>query len=562
VKFLVSQLLYFWQDRHSRINVLALSRFLALLGAMIVLYSVLFHYIMAYEGREESWITGFYWTLTVMSTLGFGDITFVSDLGRLFSIVVLLSGIVMLLILLPFTFIELFYAPWIKAHEAARAPTALPAGTRGHVIITHLDAVTEALIERLQQFDYGYVLVVGELDEALRLHDLGYRVVRGDLDSPQTYRDLRTGEAAMVVTTANDRLNTNIAFTVRAVNPAVPIVATAAAAASVDILELAGCNHVLQLGEMMGEAIVRKVFGGGPPAHVVGQFKDLLIAEATVRGTSLVGKTLSESKLRSEAGVTVLGVWERGEFTCAGPDTLVKAETVLVLSGSAGQLALYNEHFRQEQPPSAPVLIIGGGRVGRAAGRDLLARGLDYRMVELLPERVRVPERTVVGDAADLAVLEAGGIRTTACVLVTTHDDDTNIYLTLYCRRLRSDVQIISRARLERNVDTLYRAGADFVLSYASMGSSTIMNYLDASSILMVAEGLDVFEVRTPPAMEGKTIAEAGIREQTGCLVVAIEDNGATVVNPSPHTVLRPRAELILIGTDEAEARFLKLLHA
>jgi transaldolase / glucose-6-phosphate isomerase len=36
------------------------------------------------EGREHSWITGVYWTLTVMSTLGFGDITFETDLGRLF----------------------------------------------------------------------------------------------------------------------------------------------------------------------------------------------------------------------------------------------------------------------------------------------------------------------------------------------------------------------------------------------------------------------------------------------------------------------------------------------
>lgn len=61
---------------------------------------------MAYEGREESWVTGFYWTLTVMSTLGFDDITFESDLGRIFSSIVLLSGIIFMLVILPFTFIK------------------------------------------------------------------------------------------------------------------------------------------------------------------------------------------------------------------------------------------------------------------------------------------------------------------------------------------------------------------------------------------------------------------------------------------------------------------------
>jgi voltage-gated potassium channel len=562
VKFLVSQLLYFWQDRHSRINIYALSRFLALIAGLIVLYSVLFHFIMAYEGRQESWVTGFYWTLTVMSTLGFGDITFVSDLGRIFSTIVLLSGIFLLLILLPFTFIELFYAPWIKAHEAARAPTELPATTQGHVIVTQIDAVTEALIEKLQQYHYEYVLLVPELDEALRLHDLGYRVVRGDVDSPQTYRRLRAEHASMVVTTANDRLSTNIAFTVRAVSETVPIVATANAAAAVDILQLAGCNHVLQLGEMLGQAVVRRIFGGDTMAHVVGQFKELLIAEAPMSGTDLVGKTLAESKLRTEVGVSVLGVWERGEFECSHPDTPIEAGTVLVLAGSADQLARYNERFRQAQPPSTPVLIIGGGRVGRAASRALLERGLDYRIVELLPERVRDPARSIVGDAADLEVLEAAGIRTTACVLVTTHDDDTNIYLTIYCRRLRPDVQIISRARTERNVDTLHRAGADFVLSYANMGSRTIMNYLNRSSILMLAEGLDVFQVPTPPALVGKTIAEADLRHKTGCTIVALEEDGATIVNPNPRTILNAASQMILIGSDEAEERFLRLIYS
>jgi voltage-gated potassium channel len=74
------------------------------------------------EGRYHSWITGVYWTLTVMTTLGFGDITFASDIGRFFSIIVLLSGIVLLLILLPFMFIRLFYAPWLEAQ--VRFPSA------------------------------------------------------------------------------------------------------------------------------------------------------------------------------------------------------------------------------------------------------------------------------------------------------------------------------------------------------------------------------------------------------------------------------------------------------
>ena len=38
---------------------------MATLLAMVSVYSVLFHYLMAWEGRQYSWITGVYWTLTV-----------------------------------------------------------------------------------------------------------------------------------------------------------------------------------------------------------------------------------------------------------------------------------------------------------------------------------------------------------------------------------------------------------------------------------------------------------------------------------------------------------------
>ena len=559
MKFLTSLLLHFYHDRPSRVSIMALMRFLGVLTVLVLAYSVLFHFLMAYEGREESWVTGVYWTLTVMSTLGFGDITFQSDLGRLFSTVVLFSGIIFLLVLLPFTFIEFFYAPWMKAQEAARARTELPEDTENHVIIIQHDPVTDLLIRKLNQYQYPYVLLVADLAEALRLHDLGYNVVRGDLDLPDTYRRLRVEKAALVAATANDRVNTNVAFTVQDVSDATPIVATASFEASVDILQLAGCDHVLQLGEMMGQGLARRVAGGAAAVHVMGRFGDLQIAEATAQQSLLAGKTLRESQLRQRTGVTVLGVWDRGLFESAGPDTRVEEKMMLVLGGTEEQLARFEALVYGETPPlDEPVIIIGGGRVGRAAGEFLAAQGLDYRIVEQMPERIRDTEKYIQGDAAELEVLQAAGIAQTPAVVVTTHDDDTNIYLTIYIRRLRPNVQLVSRARLARNVSTLHRAGADFVLSYASMGSDAIINLLSRSNILMVSEGLDAFAVQVPPGLAGKSLAQTDIRRKTGCTVVALRRDGQTEVNPQPDRPLPADAEMILIGTEEAQAQFLK----
>jgi len=113
MKVLGAQLAYLLSQQKSRGNLKTLMKFVFFLLIVILLFAGVFHWIMIkVENQNHSLITGIYWTLTVMSTLGFGDITFLSDIGRLFSVVVLLTGIVFLLVLLPFTFIRFFYAPW------------------------------------------------------------------------------------------------------------------------------------------------------------------------------------------------------------------------------------------------------------------------------------------------------------------------------------------------------------------------------------------------------------------------------------------------------------------
>jgi voltage-gated potassium channel len=83
MKFLGSQLAYLMANPEQRANLRGLAKYLAFLVGMVCLYAVLFHVIKAsVEGEQHSWVTGFYWTLVVMSTLGFGDITFTSDIGR------------------------------------------------------------------------------------------------------------------------------------------------------------------------------------------------------------------------------------------------------------------------------------------------------------------------------------------------------------------------------------------------------------------------------------------------------------------------------------------------
>jgi K+/H+ antiporter YhaU regulatory subunit KhtT len=68
---------------------------------------------------------------------------------------------------------------------------------------------------------------------------------------------------------------------------------------------------------------------------------------------------------------------------------------------------------------------------------------------------------------------------------------------------------------------------------------------------------LNVFQVPLPSALAGKSIADLAIRQVTGYTVIAIHVDGAMHINPDPGLSLPAHAETILIGTAEAEQRFL-----
>lgn len=555
MKFLISQLMTLPADKKSRRDLRVLARFFVILISMIVIYSVLFHVIMAREGQNHSWVTGFYWTLTVMSTLGFGDITFKSDLGRMFSILVLMSGTVFLLVLLPFTFIQFFYAPWIEAQAAARTPRELPPTEKDHVILTRYDPVIEALIRKLDQFNHPYVVLVPELEEAHRLHDQNIRVMVGALDDPETYRAARIASAAMVATTRSDTENTTVAFTARGVSETTPVAATIEDSVSAQILEMAGATTILRFPDIMGTALARCSSGGDAVTHVVARFDNLLIAEANAARTPLVGKTLRENRL-GDLDVNVVGVWDRGEFRHATADTMIGPNTVLMMVGSAEQLQNYDEHFAIYGQSSEPAIVIGNGRIGQATAAALAERGIDFRIIEQNARRVTTPERTIVGNAAEPSVLEEAGLAKAPTVIITTHNDDANLYLTLHCRRLRPDIEIITRSTLDRHVPAMHRAGADFVQSYASIGATSIFNLLQKSRVVTVAQGLDVFRVPVPDEIAGKVIAEAGVRERTGCTIIGYRDDSGLRPNPGAQTVLHAGDEMVVIGDWASRNRY------
>ncbi|MBO4316713.1 MAG: NAD-binding protein, partial [Mailhella sp.] len=216
MKVITSILAWLRKKENSQRNATRFMRFSLALLLLIVLYSIAFHVLMDMEGRSYSWITGLYWTLTVMSTLGFGDITFMSDIGKLFSIVVLITGIIFLLVMLPYAFIEYVYSPWMEQQKKNRIPREVPPDISDHIIVVGVTPISTNLVRRLEQFGFYCVMLTQDIQTTLDLEEQGFHAVAGDYDDEETYGRLRLKEAGALIALDTDQRNSNIIFSARA----------------------------------------------------------------------------------------------------------------------------------------------------------------------------------------------------------------------------------------------------------------------------------------------------------------------------------------------------------
>lgn len=532
-------------------------RLLHTLLFLVTIYSVLFYYIMRYEGFEYSVVTCVYWTLTVMSTLGFGDITFVSDIGRFFSIVVLLSGVTVLMVLLPLTFTQ--YVAWLDTQKEKKAPRVLDSSIHNHIIIVGLTPISLNLTQQFTKLGFYCVLLCPDVQTSIDLESQGFHVIIGNYDEKTTYENLGIRQAAALLAFDTDVRNSNIIFSAREANTSIPIIARAERDTSMDVLALAGSSHVFSFRQLLGTALASRITGNmGYFTYLTG-IESLVITEASIEDTHLAGKTLRECALRAKLGVNVVGIWEKGTFTIPNPDDVLPKNASLVIAGTHEQFKAFDLMMTKTySPKDGHVIVLGAGRVGVATAMNLDKQGIKVIIIDKIEPCITLPEtiHTIRGDALDIDVLEKANIHTANAVIITTNDDDTNIYLTLYYRKLRPNIQIITRATLDRNVNILHSAGAHTVLSLVSMMINTVVNILAPGKIFMLNEGLSIFRCDVSEPLIGKSLLESDIRSKTSSNVVAILDqNGKIVVNPDPKHIFSKSEQLYIIGDNAGKTK-------
>lgn len=535
-------------DRRTRLIVSYIAVVIGVLSGFVILYN----YGMAtWEGRPQPLYRSIEVVVQTVTTVGYGgDAPWSSPQMNYLVSVMALSGLVLIFAALPVLVVPLFEDAFRSS-----APTSVRR-LDDHVVLCDYGPREAVLIDELTERGVEYVIVEPDREAADQLYAAGYTVMFGDPESDAALRRARVADADALIANVDDETNPSVLLSAREINPDLRTVSLAEDPDTADYHRYAGADHVLSPKRIMGDQLAGKAVGAFDPAAVqaVEIEEDFDIAEFPLQpGSELIGKTVTESGLDERTGAVIIGVWVRGNFRSPPPpDARFDARSVLVATGSEAALdrlkALTLSEGRRRR---GDVIVAGLGVVGRAVTTALSEAGFEYTTVDLVDR----PAVDVVGDVTDRDVLRSAGIADAGTVVLALPDDTAAIFATFVIRELNPQAEIIARANVQTNVSKLYRAGADYVVSLATVNGRMLASIVLHEEILSPGTQLKLVRTTVPRAV-GDSLSGADIRNRTGCTVVAVERDGAVTTNPAASFVIERGDELVVAGTDANISRF------
>jgi Trk K+ transport system NAD-binding subunit len=524
--------------------------YLAFVGAALVAVALGYQWVMrVYEGRPRTFLDSLQFAVEMFTTTGFGgDSPWQSAEMHLFLTVTDLLGMAILVGALP-----VFVGPIVENALSTTAPRQLDADVSDHIVICSYTTRAEELIEALDANDVPYVIVEPDRERADELDENGHRVIRADPESIDGLEAARLRSARALFADVSDQVDASIVLTAKEVATDVPVVSVVDDPERERYHRLAGADHVLSPRSLLGESLAAKVTTATrteiDETLTVGE--KLQLAEMSIRhGSRLAGSTLADSDIRERAGVNVIGVWLRGEFEPSPPpDINLAAGSVLLVSGRADQLERLVEITQSpmRQFRAGKTIVVGHGQVGRAVTDELDDAGVPYTVVDWRD----ADGVDVVGDATDPETLTAAGVKDAKTVILSLPDDTTTEFATLVVRDLAPETQIIARVQEQSNISKTYRAGGDYVLSLATVsGRMAASRLLPDRDVMSLKQQVKVIREQVP-GLVGQTIAEANIRDRTGCTVVAIERGDEVITEIGADTRIEPGDEIVVAGTGD-----------
>lgn len=289
-----------------------------------------------HEHQHISFIESLYFVIMTMTTLG-GDIILTSEIGRLYTIFLAITGLFIFFTLV----FPLVLIPWMEKQIEGGLPTKASDELEDHIIICGYNEIVESLVNELEDLDIPFIIIDDNEHHIRTLHKDEIECLFGDPTDEDVLINSRICKAKLIIANCSDEKNANIILSAKE-RCDINIIAIVNDKNNTHYLKYAGANRVISPKALLGSFIGRKALAPLDD-RIIGSthfMTGLEIAEFPIYPCSpLLKKSLKELTIGKSTGANIVGIWKNGTLSLnPGSDEIIKRNSILLAVGNKEQL--------------------------------------------------------------------------------------------------------------------------------------------------------------------------------------------------------------------------------
>jgi voltage-gated potassium channel len=297
-----------------------------------------------------TWEDAAYMTVITLATVGFGETHPLGSRGRIFTIALILLGVVSIgYIVNRFTeaVIQGYFQEGIRLRQQRRLMESLSE----HYIICGFSRTGRQIAKEFRAEGVPFVVIDSELESVQRAQTEGYIVYQGDATLDESLLIVGVERATCIVAALpSDAENLYTVLSAKTLNPAIRAIARASTEEALQKLQRGGADAVISPyitgGKRMAAAALRPQVLDFVDGILTGSDRQMYMEEFLLdpKFCPFVGQTLQKAKLRSQTGALVLAIRRTDGNLLGGPtgDTVLMPGDTLICMGTAEQLRSLN----------------------------------------------------------------------------------------------------------------------------------------------------------------------------------------------------------------------------
>jgi len=315
--------------------------------ASIVLIGTLWYWLVEKWTFSES----AYMTVITLSTVGFSEVRPLGERGRLFTVALILMGLLTIGYIVN-RFTEALIQGYFQEGIKLRQEKSLIESLDQHYIVCGFGRTGRHVAREFFAEGIPFIIIDDNLEEVEEIKQLGYTVILGDATLDESLVRAKIDRATCLVTALpSDAENLYTVLSAKTLNPRIRAIARASNEEAVQKLQRAGADAVVSPyitgGKRLAAAALRPQVMDFVDGIITGSNRSYYLEEFLIdtEDCPYVGKSLREAKLRSQSGALVLAIRRIDGNLIAGPtgETRILDRDALICMGTAEQLRDLNK---------------------------------------------------------------------------------------------------------------------------------------------------------------------------------------------------------------------------